>query len=143
MGKDKKMISLKEAADISGYSSDYIGQLIRSGKIFGEQVYSNVVWMTTEDAVLDYRNKSKNKNLKQEDIKKGFFSSLKRRFLIEANIFKIFFKTFKSALLILLALLILVVFLISYIAYIIINPSGPAQSDINNGNNQEIINLNF
>ncbi len=50
-------ISLKEAAKISGYSSDYVGQLIRSGKIEGKQVFSNVAWVTTEDAVQAYLNK--------------------------------------------------------------------------------------
>ena len=50
----KKYISLKEAAKISGYSSDYVGQLIRSGKLEGKQVFSNVAWMTTEDAVQKY-----------------------------------------------------------------------------------------
>jgi hypothetical protein len=50
----KKLISLKEAAKISGYSSDYVGQLIRSGKIEGKQVFSNVAWMTTEEAVQKY-----------------------------------------------------------------------------------------
>ena|SRR6185503_13135100 len=50
----KKLISLKEAARISGYSSDYVGQLIRSGKLEGKQVFSNVAWMTTEDAIQNY-----------------------------------------------------------------------------------------
>jgi hypothetical protein len=47
-------ISLKEAADISQYSPDYIGQLIREGKIEGKQVYSNISWVTTEQAVQEY-----------------------------------------------------------------------------------------
>ena len=50
----KQLISLKEAAKISGYSSDYVGQLIRSGKLEGKQVFSNVAWMTTEEAVQKY-----------------------------------------------------------------------------------------
>ena len=50
----KKYISLKEAAKLSGYSSDYVGQLIRSGKLEGKQVFSNVAWMTTEDAIKRY-----------------------------------------------------------------------------------------
>ena len=58
--KEKGYITLKEAAQISNYSPDYIGQLIRSGKIRGEQVYSNVAWVTTEDEVLAYmQNKSR------------------------------------------------------------------------------------
>lgn len=39
---EEKLISLKEAARISGYAPDYIGQLIRKGKIAGKQVYYNV-----------------------------------------------------------------------------------------------------
>ena len=54
MAKNRQYISLKEAAEISGYSSDYIGQLIRGGKLDGKQVYTNVSWVTTEDAVRAY-----------------------------------------------------------------------------------------
>lgn len=50
----EKYISLKEAAQLSGYSPDYVGQLIRRGKLQGKQVFSNVAWMTTEEAILDY-----------------------------------------------------------------------------------------
>jgi hypothetical protein len=49
-----KYISLKEAAKISGYSADYVGQLIRGGKLEGKQVFSNVAWMTTEEAIQKY-----------------------------------------------------------------------------------------
>ncbi len=52
--KDSEFISLKEASELSGYSSDYVGQLIREGKIPGKQVFSNVSWVTTETAVRDY-----------------------------------------------------------------------------------------
>ncbi len=47
-------ITLKEAGEISGYSPDYIGQLIRRGKITGKQVYANVAWVTTRDALREY-----------------------------------------------------------------------------------------
>lgn len=47
-------ITLREASALSNYSPDYIGQLIRRGKIRGEQVYSNVAWVTTEDELLAY-----------------------------------------------------------------------------------------
>ena len=59
MAKEKEYISLKEAAKMSGYSSDYVGQLIRSGKLSGKQVFSSVVWMTTEEAMLQYLQKEK------------------------------------------------------------------------------------
>ena len=47
-------ITLKEAAKISGYSPDYLGQLIRKGKLAGKQVYLNVAWVTTEKALRSY-----------------------------------------------------------------------------------------
>ncbi|MCA9365727.1 hypothetical protein KC723_02435 [Candidatus Kaiserbacteria bacterium] len=57
--KQKGYITLKEAAQISSYSPDYIGQLIRSGKIKGEQVYMNVAWVTTEAEIMAYTNRLK------------------------------------------------------------------------------------
>lgn len=60
IAQEKGYITLKEAAELSSYSADYVGQLIRSGKIQGEQVYSNVAWVTTEESVLAYMS-SKNK----------------------------------------------------------------------------------
>jgi hypothetical protein len=55
----EEYISLKEAAEMTGYSSDYIGQLIRAGKLPGKQVFTNVSWVTTRDAVLAYSQKDK------------------------------------------------------------------------------------
>lgn len=52
--KDKNDITLKEASELTGYSPDYLGQLIRQGKLPGKQVYSSVAWVTTEDAVRTY-----------------------------------------------------------------------------------------
>lgn len=52
--KDSEYISLKQAAELSGYSADYVGQLIREGKIHGKQVFSNVAWVTTERAIREY-----------------------------------------------------------------------------------------
>lgn len=57
--KEKKYISLKEAAKISGYAPDYVGQLIRNGKIPGKQVYCNIAWVTTEEAVHAYKKEGK------------------------------------------------------------------------------------
>ncbi len=63
MAKNGEYISLREAAEISGYSSDYIGQLIRGGKLEGKQVYTNISWMTTEEAVRTYmEDKGKRKD---------------------------------------------------------------------------------
>ncbi|MFT7506899.1 MAG: hypothetical protein ACI92I_000035 [Acidimicrobiales bacterium] len=52
--EEKGYITLKEAAKIANYTPDYVGQLIRGGKIKGEQVYNNVAWVTTEDEVAAY-----------------------------------------------------------------------------------------
>ncbi len=52
-------ITLKEAAKISGYSPDYLGQLIRKGKLAGKQVYLNVAWVTTEKALRGYLEDNK------------------------------------------------------------------------------------
>ncbi len=59
MTRESEYISLKEAAKISGYSPDYIGQLIRSGKIHGKQVFLNVAWMTTREALEAYAKREK------------------------------------------------------------------------------------
>lgn len=58
MSKDN-YISLKEAAALSGYTPDYIGQLIRKGKIEGKQIFSNVAWVTTPEALAAYQKKDR------------------------------------------------------------------------------------
>jgi len=55
----EKYIGLKEAARLSGYSPDYVGQLIRRGKLPGKQVFLNVAWVTTEEALLKYMEQQK------------------------------------------------------------------------------------
>ena len=55
-------ITLKEAAELSGYSPDYLGQLIRCGKIPGKQVYANVAWVTTTHAVSAYISRKEKKD---------------------------------------------------------------------------------
>jgi len=54
---EKKYLSLKEAAEISGYASDYIGWLIRTGKIKGKKVYTGISWQTTEEAIKNYQKR--------------------------------------------------------------------------------------
>ncbi len=71
IAKEPKYISLKEAAHISGYSADYVGQLIRTGKLPGKQVFSNVAWMTTEEALQAYLNKDE-----KVEAKPGFFEKM-------------------------------------------------------------------
>jgi hypothetical protein len=88
------LINLKEAAAISGYSADYVGQLIRQGKIPGKQVACNVQWMTTKEAVLGYKNGDGQKS-KTTGISK-YLKSKKNRLGFEWEVYKLFFKTFKS-----------------------------------------------
>ena len=69
--KSQKFVSLKEATKISGYNSDYIGWLIRNGKIKGKMIYSGVSWQTTKQAILGYKDRKKGEE-KQE--KKGLLA---------------------------------------------------------------------
>jgi len=93
----KKLITLKEASEISGYAPDYIGQLIRSGKVSGKQVYSNIAWMTTEEAVREYMKNGKSaKKISSNKTKAAFFFlknpfTVYRIFLYLALIFLISF----------------------------------------------------
>lgn len=52
--EEEGFITLKEAAKIGNYTPDYVGQLIRAGKIKGEQVYSQTAWVTTEEELHAY-----------------------------------------------------------------------------------------
>ncbi len=58
--KEKGYITLKEAAELANYTPDYVGQLIRAGKIKGKQVYSQVAWVTTPEEIRAYvQNKNR------------------------------------------------------------------------------------
>lgn len=116
---ENKLISLKEAAKITGYSSDYIGQLIRNGKIPGKQVYSNIQWMTSVDAIKDYRKKSNNKQ-NENTIDK--INMKRRKFAMEIAILRLFFNNFKYALPLLAVIVISLVSLFTYVAYLAITP---------------------
>ena len=69
--KKEQYLTLKEASTLTGYSSDYIGQLIRRGKIAGKRVYANPVWMTTERDLTDYliANRSNDSSEKRSEWK--------------------------------------------------------------------------
>jgi len=130
----KGLITLKEASKISGYSSDYIGQLIREGKISGKQVYSNIQWMTTAKEVLNYKNIKKHK-------KSGIlakFEIQKRKMAMELNIFKLFFQTFKSSIPLILVIIISFILFSYFTLYLLF---GPKTQEINNKiiENQEVI----
>ena len=118
--KENKLISLKEAAQLTGYSSDYIGQLIRNGKIPGKQVYANIQWMTTLDAIKDYRKKSQN-NKKNNNFSDRF-NIHRRKFTMEIEILRLFFANFKYALPLLVVIVVSLVCLFTYAGYMIIAP---------------------
>ena len=76
MSKKGEFISLREAAAMSGYTPDYVGQLIRNGKLPGKQVFANVAWMTTEEAVRTYmRERGKSPSRENGG---GMFSAIQR-----------------------------------------------------------------
>lgn len=112
---NKNLLSLKEAAQLSGYSADYLGQLIRAGKIAGKQVYCNVQWMTTAEAVMDYKNKGKISS-QGESLKSGW-----RKLSMELSTVSLFFKTFKSALPIFMLIILCSVLLVSFISNMYLN----------------------
>lgn len=117
MSKSQNLISLKEASSISGYSADYIGQLIRSGKIPGKQVYCNIAWMTSAEAVLNYKKQNEEKNGKVGGGFKDYIGGQKRKIMMEFNIFKLAFSNIRSALPIALGLIVLIVLLNAFIIY--------------------------
>ena len=51
--EDKKYISSKRAADITGYAKDYVGQLAREGYVDARRVGRN--WYVLESAIRDHR----------------------------------------------------------------------------------------
>jgi len=79
--KNQKYISLKDAAKITGYHSDYVGWLIRNGKIPGKKIYSGVCWSVSEDSIENFllkRNEKKISNLPLTHFwRKGFSFYLK------------------------------------------------------------------
>ena len=58
-------ITLKEASERFGYAPDYLGQLIRKGKIEGKLVYSHVAWVTTPEAIEEYISRENNRSPKK------------------------------------------------------------------------------
>lgn len=67
--KQKTYITLREAGKISGYAPDYIGQLIRSGKLPGKQIYCNTAWLTTEDALREYQEQKEEPETRARKVK--------------------------------------------------------------------------
>ncbi|MEA3398231.1 MAG: hypothetical protein U9R06_00610 [Patescibacteria group bacterium] len=131
MENDKNLINLKEAAEISGYSADYIGQLIRQGKIPGKQVYTNIAWMTTAEAVLAYKNKGQQnqdkKTVKDQIVRQS------RLFNMQINLLKLIFKSFKQAIPMMVFILVIFLALVFSLIYAFIAPD-----KVDNGINVDI-----
>lgn len=70
----KNVITLSQAAKISGYSQDYLGFLIRSGEMKG--IKKGRTWLTTEDEVRNYIFKRK---VGKKDLALPLFLSRRRR----------------------------------------------------------------
>jgi len=88
----KKIITLNQAAKLSGYTQDYLGYLIRKGEIKGKKVGKS--WFTTEEEVRNYIFK---KSIRHEKLAiRGFFSRRRRKNILIATI--IIFTVFFSAL---------------------------------------------
>ncbi len=132
MDNNQKWIPLKKAAEISGYSPDYIGHLIRQGKIPGKQVYYNIAWMTTAEAILSYKQreqKRKNKTgFKEKTI--DFFVETKQKFVWELGVMKMFCKTFRHVLPFIILLIISFSLLIFYIFFTLWQPAGLPEETI-------------
>ncbi len=63
--QDKKYISAKRAAVIFGYSSDYVGQLCREGKIECTMVGRS--WFVSEESVLKHKVSSSDSKISSDD----------------------------------------------------------------------------
>lgn len=59
-----KIITLREASELSGYNQDYLGSLIRNKKIGGQKMGRN--WFVTENTLLEFM---KQKNLRIDEEK--------------------------------------------------------------------------
>jgi hypothetical protein len=116
-----KFIPLKEAARISGYSSDYIGYLIREGKIMGRPVYTNISWQTTAEEVLNYKNRDSKKNTESGKKVVTSFRHFQKRAFREIKIIKLFFATFREVLPIILVLILSFSILIGFSLYMGLN----------------------
>jgi excisionase family DNA binding protein len=63
--KFDELISLSEAAKISGLSHDHLRRLAGSGDIWAEKIGRN--WATTEQAVRDYLSRDRRSGPKKRD----------------------------------------------------------------------------
>jgi hypothetical protein len=81
-------ITLKDASKISGYAPDYVGQLIRKGKLYGKQIYINTAWVTTEQAIKEYMEQGRIPDERGEDEIKERIQTIKNTLLSEGRLSK-------------------------------------------------------
>jgi hypothetical protein len=107
-----KYITLKEASKISGYTPDYLGQLIRKGKLSGKQIYLNVAWVTTEEALAEYLD-----NNKTAGTKSGVSTGLRhrvRRWFIAHSSGEAVVRLARRVIYVIIAILVLLCVLLAY-----------------------------
>ncbi len=80
-----KHLSLKQAAKISGYSSDYIGFLIRNGKIKGRKIPTQISWLVNGKEIEKYRSSKSQKLLSRKNQFPSFIVSLSRDKIFSTN----------------------------------------------------------
>jgi len=64
--KDSKRVSLKQASLISGYAPDYIGYLLRKGKIKGKRIFEKTFWQVSKKDLLSYCAKNREQIIEDE-----------------------------------------------------------------------------
>src|SRR3989338_1556324 len=78
----KKYISAKNAADLVGYTSDYVGQLCRGKQIEGRRMGRN--WYVLERDIINHKN-SHNINFGTVRVKKNKKSVSKKNILLSKS----------------------------------------------------------
>ncbi|NKQ35700.1 MAG: helix-turn-helix domain-containing protein [Chloroflexi bacterium] len=61
-----RLISLSEAAELYGFSQDYLGELARRGRLKAQKV--GKFWVTTPQEVEDFIRSRKNRGVFRDDI---------------------------------------------------------------------------
>lgn len=87
-------ISLKTASEISGYSPDYLGLLIRQGKMKGVKIGRN--WCTTEEFVLEYKKSINKKSISHSMFWFGLVGSIASIAIVIVGILVFFAKSFDN-----------------------------------------------
>jgi len=64
----KNSLSLEEAAKISGYTPDYVGFLIRTGKIKGKKILGKASWLISDEEFKKYHSFKKYKKIKSQKL---------------------------------------------------------------------------